>query len=179
MLASRSLFTSGAERRTPWECFERWISLEGLPADMQKTHYFRAYNSRLEAANRNVTAQAAQAPQQVNGQGVVQPPRRRSTISFRVERRRQQKHLTIVDAMRKLAKKRETNVQKQQHAAGLAAMRKAQEVPQPRVPAHTPQDLSRMKFEREERMKEQMQIYQQRQEAQRRVRTPDLGFGLR
>jgi chromatin modification-related protein VID21 len=168
MLTSRSLFSSGAERRTPWECFERWISLEGLPADMQKTHYFRAYNSRLEAANRNVTAQAAQAPQ-VNGQGVAQLPRRRSTISFRVERRRQQKHLTLVDAMRKLAKKRETSIQKQQHAAGLAAMRKAQEVPQPRAALHTPQDFSKLKFEREERMKEQMQMYQQRQEAQRRV----------
>ena len=172
MLTSRSLFSSGAERRTPWECFERWISLEGLPADMQKTHYFRAYNSRLEAANRNVTAQAAQAPQQVNGQGVVQPPRRRSTISFRVERRRQQKHLTLVDAMRKLAKKRETSIQKQQHAAGLAAMRKAQEVPQPRATLHTPQDFSKLKFEREERMKEQMQMYAQRQEAQRRVSSP-------
>ena len=178
MLTSRSLFSSGAERRTPWECFERWISLEGLPADMQKTHYFRAYNSRLEAANRNVTAQAAQAPQQVNGQGVVQPPRRRSTISFRVERRRQQKHLTLVDAMRKLAKKRETSVQKQQHAAGLAAMRKAQEVPQPRVAPHTPQDFSKLKFEREERMKEQMQIFQQRQEAQRRVSPPVMTGGL-
>jgi chromatin modification-related protein VID21 len=178
MLTSRSLFSSGAERRTPWECFERWISLEGLPADMQKTHYFRAYNSRLEAANRNVTAQAAQAPQQVNGQGVVQQQRRRSTISFRVERRRQQKHLTLVDAMRKLAKKRETSVQKQQHAAGLAAMRKAQEVPQPRVPLNTPQDFSRMKFEREERMKEQVQMYQQRQEAQRRVGNPASGSGF-
>jgi chromatin modification-related protein VID21 len=178
MLSSRSLFSSGAERRTPWECFERWISLEGLPADMQKTHYFRAYNSRLEAANRNVTAQAAQAPPQVNGQSAVQAPRRRSTISFRVERRRQQKHLTIVDAMRKLAKKRENNIQKQQHAAGLAAMRKAQEAPQPRVKAHTPQDFSRMKFEREERMKEQMLVFQQqRAEAQRRVR-PTLGSGF-
>ena len=172
MLSSRSLFSSGPERRTPWECFERWISLEGLPADMQKTHYFRAYNSRLEAANRSVTAQAAQAPQQVNGQGIVQPQRRRSTTSFRVERRRQQKHLTLVDAMRKLAKKRETSVQKQQHAAGLAAMRKAQEVPQPRVPLQTPQEFSKLKYEREERMKEQVQMYQQRQEQQRRVRVP-------
>jgi chromatin modification-related protein VID21 len=171
MLTSRSLFSSGAERRTPWECFERWISLEGLPADMQKTHYFRAYNTRVEAANRNVTAQAGQAPPQFNGQVVVQPPRRRSTTSFRVERRRQQKHLTLVDAMRKLAKKRETSLQKQQHAAGLAAMRKAQEIPQPPGRLEkTPQDFSRMKAEREEKLKEQMQLYQQRQEAQRRVR---------
>ncbi|KAI2732839.1 hypothetical protein DTO012A8_10154 [Penicillium roqueforti] len=27
-LTPSSLFTSGAERRTPWECFERWVGLE-------------------------------------------------------------------------------------------------------------------------------------------------------
>jgi chromatin modification-related protein VID21 len=170
MLTSKSLFSSGAERRTPWECFERWIHLEGLPADMQKTHYFRAYTSRIEAANRNVMAQAAQAPQQANASGQVQPPRRRTTTSVRVERRRNQKHLTLVDAMRKLAKKRETSIQKQQHAAGLAAMRKANEVPQARGPLHTPQDFSRLKHERDEQMKERLLQLQQRQEAQRRVR---------
>lgn len=168
MLASRSLFSSGAERRTPWECFERWIHLEGLPADMQKTHYFRAYNSRVEAANRNVMAQ--QAPQPTNNaQGQVQQQRRRTTTSVRVERRRNQKHLTLVDAMRKLAKKRETNLQKQQHAASLAAMRKAQEVPQPRGPLKTPQQLSKIKYDHEQRLKESQIAYQQRVEAQRKV----------
>lgn len=168
MLASRSLFSSGAERRTPWECFERWIHLEGLPADMQKTHYFRAYNSRVEAANRNVMAQ--QAPQPTNNaQGQLQQQRRRTTTSVRVERRRNQKHLTLVDAMRKLAKKRETNLQKQQHAASLAAMRKAQEVPQQRGPLKTPQQLSKIKYEHEQRLKETQIAYQQRMEAQRKV----------
>ncbi|KIN03844.1 hypothetical protein OIDMADRAFT_143331 [Oidiodendron maius Zn] len=168
MLSSRSLFSSGAERRTPWECFERWIHLEGLPADMQKTHYFRAYNSRIEAANRNVMAQ--QAPQPANNaQGQVQQQRRRTTTSVRVERRRNQKHLTLVDAMRKLAKKRETNLQKQQHAASLAAMRKAQEVPQARGPLKTPQQLSKIKYEHEQRLKESQIVYQQRIEAQRKA----------
>lgn len=168
MLASRSLFSSGAERRTPWECFERWIHLEGLPADMQKTHYFRAYNSRVEAANRNVMAQQPPQPTS-NAQGQLQQQRRRTTTSVRVERRRNQKHLTLVDAMRKLAKKRETNVQKQQHAAGLAAMRKAQEVPQQRGPLKTPQQLSKIKYEHEQRLKESQIAYQQRLEAQRKV----------
>lgn len=169
MLSSRSLFSSGAERRTPWECFERWIHLEGLPADMQKTHYFRAYNSRVEAANRNVIAQQTpQAPNNAPGQ-VQQPQRRRTTTSVRVERRRNQKHLTLVDAMRKLAKKRETNLQKQQHAASLAAMRKAQEVPQQRGALKTPQQLSKLKYDHEQRIKEQQLAFQQRMEAQRKV----------
>ncbi len=170
MLSTRSLFASSAERRTPWECFERWIHLEGLPADMQKTHYFRAYNNRLEAAQRNLLAQAAQAPPQANAAGAaITPIRRRTTTSVRVERRRNQKHLTLVDAMRKLAKKRETSLQKQQHAAGLAAMRKANEVPQPQGARHTPQDFSRLKHEREIQMMERIQRHQMQQEAAKRV----------
>jgi len=170
ILSTTSMYASGAERRTPWECFERWIHLEGLPADMQKTHYFRAYNNRLEAANRTVMLANAQIPQGPNANGQVQP-RRRQTTSVRVERRRNQKHLTMVDAMRKLAKKRETAAQKQAHAAQLAAMRKNSEVPTAKNAVHTPQDFSKLKHEREEQTRERMALLQQRQEAARRVGT--------
>jgi len=172
ILATKSVFSSGAERRTPWECFERWIHLEGLPADMQKTHYFRAYTTRIEAANRTVLAQAAAAQPGNLPNGQIQPPsRRRTTTSVRVERRRNQKHLTLVDAMRKLAKKRETSVQKQQQAAGMAAMRKANENPstRPQGPVNSPQYFSKLKHERDEQFKERVLALQQRQEAQRRV----------
>lgn len=170
MLTSKSMFASGAERRTPWECFERWIHLEGLPADMQKTHYFRAYNTRLEMAQRTLAEQAANAPPaQPNAAGQIAPIRRKYTTSIRVERRRNQKHLTLVDAMRKLAKKRETTAQKQQHAAGLAAMRKANEQPQPRAQLHTPQDFSRLKHERELQVQERLARFAAQQEHQRRV----------
>lgn len=124
-LTPSSQFTSGAERRTPWECFERWVGLEGLPADMSKTQYFRAYHQRIETAQRTVLAQqqAAQQQQQQqqqqqggNNSGQAQPPiRRRTTQPVRVDRRRSSKHLALLDAMRKLAKKRETMLQKQQH----------------------------------------------------------------
>lgn len=169
MLSSRSLFSSSAERRTPWECFERWIHLEGLPSDMQKTHYFRAYNNRIEAAQRNLN-QTTQAPSQSNTAGAVMAPVRwRTTTGVRVEKRRNQKHLTLVDAMRKLAKKRETNHQKQQHAASLAAMRKANEGPQSQGVRHTPQYFSRLKYEHELQLQERMNRLQLQQEAQRRV----------
>lgn len=124
-LSSPSLFSSGAERRTPWECFERWVGLEGLPADMSKTQYFRAYHQRLEAAQRTIMAQqqAAQQQQQQQAQqqaqqGIPAPAqplvRRRTTQPVRVDRRRASRHLALLDAMRKLAKKRETMLQKQQ-----------------------------------------------------------------
>jgi chromatin modification-related protein VID21 len=123
-LTPSSQFTSGAERRTPWECFERWVGLEGLPADMSKTQYFRAYHQRLETAQRTVIAQQQAAQQQQQQQGnnnnnnnpqSLPPVRRRTTQPVRVDRRRSSKHLALLDAMRKLAKKRETMLQKQQH----------------------------------------------------------------
>jgi len=111
---SPSLFSSGAERRTPWECFERWISLEGLPAEMSKTQYFKEYHSRLQAAQSSHEAQQ-QALQQHQGNNGQTPLRRRTTLPILVERRRSNRHLHLVDAMRKLAKKRETALHKQQH----------------------------------------------------------------
>ena len=118
-LSSPSVFSSGAERRTPWECFERWIGLEGLPAEMSKTPYFRTYHLRLQAAQRTHEAQQ-QAIQQHQGQNTPHMPlRRRSTQPYLVDRRKNVKHFHLVDAMRKLAKKRETAIQKQQHGPSL------------------------------------------------------------
>ena len=113
-LALPSMFTSGAERRTPWECFERWISLEGLPVEMAKINYFRQYHVRLQAAQRTVEAQH-HALQQSQGSGAVVQVRRRTTQPYTVERRKNARHLHLIDAMRKLAKKREAALHKQQH----------------------------------------------------------------
>ena len=119
-LSRNSRFTSGADRRTPWECFERWIGLEGLPADMAKTAYFRAYSTRLETAQRTIiaqqqAAQAAQAAQQ-GSTGTPQPliRRRTTTQPLRVERKRQSRHIAMLAGMRKLWQKREAAAQKQQ-----------------------------------------------------------------
>lgn len=169
LLSTRSIFASGAERRTPWECFERWINLEGLPADMQKTQYFKAYNTRIDAAQRIIAQQnqlAAQRASQEGGQ--VTPIRRRQSTPLRVERRRNQKHLTLIDAMRKLAKKRETTIQKQQHSATQNAAKKVNDTMSQR-PGKTPRDYSIMRWERDQALAEKMAQFAQRQEAQRRV----------
>jgi chromatin modification-related protein VID21 len=197
-LSSPSMFSSGAERRTPWECFERWIGLEGLPADMSKTQYFRAYHQRLEAAQRTVLAQQQAAQQQAQQQqqqqaqqgnpGPVQPlVRRRTTQPVRVDRRRASRHLALLDAMRKQAKKRETMLQKQQQgktrnrfaiqsgtnviqAAHLASLRKVNEANQPKPPITNPADFSKLKYEREQKLQERQEQYRQQMIAQQRVR---------
>lgn len=166
-LSLPSLFVSGSGRRTPWECFERWVQLEGLPAEMSKTQYFRTYQGRLETANKTVFAQyqAQQQQQQQQGQASSQPRRRPTTTPIRVERRRENRHLAIIDGMRKLARKRESAAHKQAESQKAAALRKAHEPAPPKSNVHTPQEFSRLKWEREEKLK----LRQQQQEMAVRV----------
>ncbi|KAL2801435.1 hypothetical protein BJX66DRAFT_11905 [Aspergillus keveii] len=178
-LTPPSQFTSGAERRTPWECFERWAGIEGLPSDMSKTPYFRAYHQRIDTAQRNVmaqqqaAAQQQQQQQQQQGNNSSQQPvpviRRRGTQPIRVDRRRSSRHLALLDAMRKLAKKRETMLQKQQHASHLAGLRKVNEANQPKPPISSPAEFSRLKHERELKLQERQEQYRQQMIAQQRA----------
>ena len=119
-LSSPSLFTSGAERRTPWECFERWVSFEGLPGDMARHQYFRAWNSRRDGARQHLD-QVFHAQQQING-GAPPQTRRRNAEPVGVERRRNTKYLAVVHGMSKVAKKKESAIQKQQHGNGNASL---------------------------------------------------------
>lgn len=175
MVQMKSMYTSGAERRTPWECFERWISLEGLPQDMARTQYFRTYTNRMDTARKAIMQlnQAATAQQQVGPNGAVTPvPRKRPTDTVKVERRRNHKHLGLIDAMRKLAKKRESTAQRNQHQAALAANRKVPEPPRTAGPSKTPRDYSLMRWERDQQLAEKMAQYAARQadiQQQRRV----------
>jgi chromatin modification-related protein VID21 len=167
-LSPRSLYTSGADRRTPWECFERWIGLEGLPADMSKTPYFKTYSGRIEAAGRHVAAQIEEAQRRA-GANVQIPARKRTTQPVRVDRKRTQRHLAMLDVMRKLAKKRETTLQKQQHQADLAAMRKVSEVNQPKAPFKKPSEYAALRQERDQKRAEQQEIYRQQLLAHQRA----------
>ena len=182
MISSRSLFPSAVERRTPWECFERWVNLEGLPSDFAKTPYFKAYQARIDAAGRSVLQhnQNAAQGQQVGPNGAVTPiPRKRPTNTMRVERRRNQKHLALFDAMRKLAKKREAAAQKQQAQASMTAMRKnndqTRQQPQQQLhlQAKTPQEYSLMRAARDQQIAEKMAHLAARQHEiiQKRVST--------
>jgi chromatin modification-related protein VID21 len=104
---------AGSERRTPWECFERWFQLEGLPNDMSKTPYFKTYQGRLDQANKQLQAQAATLTQQAQSTGTPIMKRRTSCQPVRVDRRRDSRHVTMVDALRKLTRKRENNIARQ------------------------------------------------------------------
>ncbi|KAK4541583.1 hypothetical protein LTR36_007880 [Oleoguttula mirabilis] len=165
-----SRYKSSAERRTPWECFERWVELETLPAEMRKTLYFKTWFQRLEqsqqAAERRYQAQVAaiQSQAQQNGQQAHTPQRRR-TVPTRVEKRKNTRYLWLVDAMRKLARKRENNAYKQAEAQRAAAQRKSQSegTPQQRVqPMLTPQEFSKRRHERDLQIAEAQRQHRQK-----------------
>ncbi|KAL8723679.1 MAG: hypothetical protein Q9225_000122 [Loekoesia sp. 1 TL-2023] len=165
-LSFPSAFSSGAERRTPWECFERWIGLEGLPAEMAKTQYFRSYHQRLQAAQTTHEAQQ-QLLQHQQQQGSNVPLRRRSTQPVQVERRRNMKHVHLVNAMKNLARKREATVKKPEKDA--AAIRKAASAVQPRHTMQTPQEFSRLRHESDLKRQEQARIFRMQMMQQQKV----------
>ncbi|QIX00107.1 hypothetical protein AMS68_005624 [Peltaster fructicola] len=173
-----SQFKSGMERRTPWECFERWIELEQMPAEMRKTMYFKTWYQRLEQSQQNVDkryqAQIAQVQAQAQQSGVPPPhqPMRRRTVPSRVEKRKNTRYLWTVDAMRKNAKKRELAAYKQAEATRAAAQRKASqqtETQQPRQQMLTPQQFSQKRYERDLQVAEVQRAHRQKLiEAQQR-----------
>jgi chromatin modification-related protein VID21 len=169
-ISSKSLFISGEERRTPWECFERWVQLEGYPNDVARTQYFQTYQRRIDQAQRAIALANHNASQQAAPNGAV-VPRRRPTLPLRVERRTSRRHLALIDAMKKLAKKREAAAAKQQQSTNTQSRRTSTEAPQQKLNIKTPEDYARARYERDKQMTEKIArtLAAQQQEAQRRV----------
>jgi hypothetical protein len=136
-LTARSMFSSGADQRTPWECFKRWTRLKGLSADLSKASFFRAYHTRTEAAGMHIQAQLKAAQQRTGANCQINQERPAQPVSVR--HRRTQIYLARLNVMKVLAKKRE--MLKQKHQADLATMRKEGEANQPRPPISTPIEL--------------------------------------
>lgn len=174
-ISSKSLFISGEERRTPWECFERWVQLEGYPNDVARTQYFQTYQRRIDQAQRAIALANHNASQQAAPNGAV-VPRRRPTLPVRVERRTPRRHLALIDAMKKLAKKREAAAAKQQQSTNNQSRRTSTEAPQQKLNIKTPEDYARARHERDKQMTEKIArtLAAQQQEAQRRVSSPSL-----
>lgn len=111
---------SGSERRSPWECFERWIGLEPVTPEFMKSPYYKPVQQRLDIAARVGGMYVSTNPNSAGGSTQQGPmTKRRGTVPVKVEKRRVTKFFNIFDAMRKLAKKRETSISKQQSGRGM------------------------------------------------------------
>jgi chromatin modification-related protein VID21 len=171
-------YHSSAERRSPWECFERWMGIENVPQEFTKSPLCKPVQQRLELAAR-ASGQHIAAANSSNGQQVSQL-KRRGTVPAKVDRRRNTRPFSQFEAMRKLAKKRETSMSKQAQsnrgkckfvccckcctdrvpAAQVAVLRK-QATPNPNNQMRTPQYFSSMKYEKDVKAMEQKQLMAQ------------------
>ncbi|KAF8467645.1 hypothetical protein BDZ91DRAFT_120167 [Kalaharituber pfeilii] len=108
---------------------------------------FKEISSKINVPS-NVSATAQNG---TGGSGSSTPTiRRRGNNPVRVERRKNTKFVSLFDSMRKLAKRREVTMTKQQNAAGIAN-RKAelQSQTKPKLQNFVPAYFSKMKYERE------------------------------
>jgi chromatin modification-related protein VID21 len=184
-------YKSSYDRRTPWECFERWVELESLPAEMRKTPYFKTWFQRLETsaqtAERRYQAQVALLQQQAQQNSTTprELPRRKLTPN-RVEKRKGARYLWIIDGCRKIAKKREQQAWKVAEgkqksrlcemayltdiflAARTAAQRKTQPDPNPQRQLLTPQEISKKRHQQDlatqAALREQRQKFHEQQQ---------------
>jgi hypothetical protein len=157
-LTSRSLFNSYVDRRTPWECYERLLGMEGPPADAQAKQYLRHFHTRIERAKETFDAHQStireHTEQQARstGQPVPNLQPKRFPAPLRVDRKPNKRLVAILDGARKTAKKREIAHSKSQSAAAAALEQQSRPPPPPGSRAiHTPQYWSRVKWERDQR----------------------------
>ncbi|KAK6343883.1 hypothetical protein TWF696_007537 [Orbilia brochopaga] len=202
VMQPRSFLQSGADRRSLWECFERWYMLDTQNQELIKGPFFKPVQQRLELAARAPAHTTVQQQQAANasasavpggasstgGQNAGAPAntpaqqlKRRTSQPMRVERKRNTRAINMVEQMRKLAKKREMQANKQVQSTNIAIKKQQEQSAQaaagPKTEQYTPQQVSRMKHERELLHRQQAQMaqmaqLQRRQQAQASQQQP-------
>ena len=117
---ARSSFTPNTQRRTPFECYERLIQLESQSsssAERQLPGHAGQFQRGLEKIkwryhNQNQMLQQAQS----NNPQLPAPSIRAFPAPAAVEKRPNRKFLGLVEAARKLARKREQALSRQNHS---------------------------------------------------------------
>lgn len=115
LMSSKAQFVPVSDRRTPWECYERLMGMEGPPADTNLRQYYRHFQYRIEQAK--VRWQAEQAKQQAlqNPTVISIPPLqvRRFPSPVRVDKKVNKRFMAMLGGARTLARKRESIANKQ------------------------------------------------------------------
>lgn len=120
-MSTDSDFVTSSERRTPWECYERLYMLDSDLRDMSQRQLLKPFyqrqkasKERFEEGQRQLHAQIQQARD--NGQ---QPPNVAPKLfpePRRVERKTSRRFMAVLDAARRLARKRETAITRQERS---------------------------------------------------------------
>ncbi|OAX43813.1 hypothetical protein K503DRAFT_861974 [Rhizopogon vinicolor AM-OR11-026] len=155
-----SRVTISTDRRTPWECFERWSSRFGSghadvssPANVECTPPPASTSAQGQMTTRGVKRLASMTVAQNQSTGAGQTS----------DTKKRRRHTFMYETMRKAAKKRE--------AAQKASMnqRKASNIHDThgqyqKMPKLTPAELSRMKYEKESREQQELLLARRRHE---------------
>lgn len=120
-MSSKSEYVPGSDRRTVWECFERYVTSETNPSDLQSRPYLKPFYSRysqarahFEESQRAMQQQLQQARE--NGQNTPIIPPKVFPEPRRVDRKPSRRFMALLDAARRLARKRETAATKQERS---------------------------------------------------------------
>ncbi|KAG1819471.1 uncharacterized protein BJ212DRAFT_1445930 [Suillus subaureus] len=147
-----SRVTISTDKRTPWECFERWSSRLGSGHRLHPD-----VNSPVNT-ERTPPPASTSAQGQMTTRGV-----KRLATGLTSDAKKRRRHTFMYETMRKAAKKRE--------AAQKASMnqRKASNVHDThgqyqKMPKLTPAELSRMKYEKESREQQELLLARRRHE---------------
>ncbi|KAG2061308.1 hypothetical protein BDR06DRAFT_986313 [Suillus hirtellus] len=158
-----SRVTISTDKRTPWECFERWSSRFGSghrvhpdvnsPVNTERTPPPASSSAQGQMTTRGVKRLASMSVTQNQSPGA----------GLTSDTKKRRRHTFMYETMRKAAKKRE--------AAQKASMnqRKASNVHDThgqyqKMPKLTPAELSRMKYEKESREQQELLLARRRHE---------------
>ncbi|KAG1730571.1 hypothetical protein EDB19DRAFT_1929409 [Suillus lakei] len=158
-----SRVTISTDKRTPWECFERWSSRFGSghrfhpdvnsPVNAERTPPPASTSAQGQMTTRGVKRLASMSVTQNQSPGA----------GLTSDTKKRRRHTFMYETMRKAAKKRE--------AAQKASMnqRKASNIHDThgqyqKMPKLTPAELSRMKYEKESREQQELLLARRRHE---------------
>lgn len=116
----KNQFYRTEERRSIWDCYERFSNLEAQPdVDPTQRSFLKPFLQKLQMAHHNFDEAQRAAQLQVQqareaGQPAPGPPLKAFPVPRRVDRKSSKRFLAMLDAARKLARKRETALSKQE-----------------------------------------------------------------
>lgn len=167
-LSNRSEFTPSINRRTPWECYERLLSMEGgAYSDPGMRQYTRTFQTQIDRMRARWQSSIQQQLQATNASQQLQASPPRFPSPMRVERKPPSKRfIAIIDAARKLARKRETaeTNRKQTHHDTQTQPQRPMTSGKTEI-TRSPQYWSSMKFKQAEESKRRQENLRQQQRA--------------
>lgn len=164
-----SRVTLSTDRRTPWDCYERWSTKWGSGTTLKEVTEMPPPpppSTQGQMTTRGVkrSVSAMQSPSSPSPSSIAPTP-----TALNTESRKRRRHQLIHETMRKAAKRREVTMK-----TTAVTQRKTTAVHDTHgqytnLPKHTPLELSRKKAEKEARANQELQLARRQEEITRQA----------